>query len=196
MATSFPQSHPLRHAYEELGAADVAYRKIVGVAQPFDEYESAWREVLRRLERVWTKTQAAVHHLPGWKKIEAEVAHLRRSDPLLRYIGQARNVDEHSIQNLAKEYEWNFTATPQPEGILFRWSPWDRPLLPVVNRGVTYAPPRVHLGQSIEPLLGKGKAEPRVVAELAIEFYVKFMNQVSLELVGTNYDASQEAPSK
>lgn len=187
--SSFPPKHPLKHAFDEMAAADAAYRKMIGLGQTFEEYESAWREVLRRLERVWNKTQAAVHHLPGWKQIESETASLRRTDPLLQYVAQARNVDEHSIQNLAKDYEWNFTATPNREGIRFSWSPWDRPLLPVVNRGTRYDPPRMHLGQSIEPLLGKGKAEPRVVAELAIRFYVSFMSRVSLEVVGNNYDA-------
>lgn len=189
MAAPFPPKHPLKLAFDEMVAADFAYRKMLGLDQPFKECESAWREVLRRLERVWTKTQAAVHHLSGWKQIESEITNLRRTDPLLQYVAQARNVDEHSIQNLAKEYEWDFTATLKPEGILLGWSPWDRPLLSLVNRGTRYNPPSVHLGQSIEPLLGNGKAEPRVVAELAIEFYVKFLNRVSLEVVGNNYDA-------
>lgn len=171
-----------------MSAADAAYRKMIGVSQTFEEYELAWREVLRRLERVWAKTQAAVHHLPRWRKIESEVTNLRRTDPLLQYVSQARNADEHSIQNLAMEHDWDFTGTPNSDGILFNWSPWDRPLLPVVNRGVRYEPPRTHLGQSIKPLLGKDKAEPRVVAELAIRFYVDFLNRVSYEVIGNNFE--------
>ena len=189
MANELPPKHPLRHAAEEFEAADIAYRKMIGLGQAFSEYEAAWREVLRRLERVWSKTQAAVHERPGWSKIQSEVASLRKNDPLLQYIVHARNADEHSIQDMAKEYEWNLSATPQPEGVVFRWSPWDRPLLPVMNRGVTYQPPRVHLGNSIEHLFGKGKAEPRVVAELAMRFYVTLLDRVSMEVVGNDYDA-------
>ena len=180
--------HPLRHAFDEFSAADKAYRQMV--ARPMGElaeYEASWRELLRHLERVWTKMQAAVHSMPGWKKIEAEVVHLRRTDPLLQYAIQARNVDEHSIQDLARDHDWNLTATPQADGIQLSWSPWDRPLLPVSNRGVVFEPPRVHLGQSIEHLLGKGKAEPRVVAELAMQFYLGVLNRVSLEVVGNSY---------
>ena len=187
MALPLPRSHPLKYAFEELIAADVAYKNMLGLDRPFREFESSWREVLRRLERVWTKTEAAVCHLKGWTKIHSEVAKLRRIDPLLQYVRQARNVDEHSIQDVAKEYEWNLTATPTQEGVQVSWSPWDRPLLAVVNHGKRYEPPRMHLGKSIEPLLNNGKSEPRVVAELAIQFYVDFMNRVSSDLVGKNF---------
>lgn len=188
MVTQIPPKHPLGYAIAEFYAADSALRKMIGVGHTFADYEALWREVLRRLERVWAKTRAAVRDRPGWQQIESEVAHLRRTDPLLRYIIQARNVDEHSIQELAREYEANLSATPQPGSILLRWSPWDRPLLPVTNRGVTYTPPRMHLGKSISHLLGQGKAEPRVVAELAMEFYVGVLNRVSHEVVKGDYE--------
>ena len=62
------------------------------------------------------------------------------------------------------------------------WSAYDRPLLPVTNRGTIYEPPREHLGASIEHLLGKGKAAPIVVADLALHFYVSLINRVLAEV--------------
>jgi hypothetical protein len=178
-------NHPLRHAFEEAAAADRAYRQMVKIAMgPFQEYEKAWKEFLHRIERVWSKTQAAVCAMPGWKKIESEVAALRKSDPLLRYLVQARNVEEHSIQELASEWDPQLKGQPIGNKMHLSWQPWDRPLLPVVNRGVRYDPPRIHLGQPIGPLLKQGKAEPRVIAELAMQFYVAFLNRVSTEVVG------------
>lgn len=182
-------NHPLRHAAEEFSAADVAYRKMVAIGVcDFVEYEKAWRSFLHRIERVWTKTQAAVHRMSGWKKIESEISHLRKSDPLLNYLQQARNVEEHSIQELATDWDAKLTAVQIGAEVPLSWQPWDRPLLPVTNRGVKFDPPRIHLGNSIEPLLGKGKAEPRVVAELALRFYVDFLNRVSTEVVGDKRD--------
>jgi hypothetical protein len=154
----------------------------------FAEYERAWRDFLGRIEKVWTKTQAAVHDMPGWPKIESDIAHLRKADPLLSYLQHARNVDEHSIQELATDWDAKLTSVQRRGELHVSWQPWDRPLLPVRNRGVTYDPPRTHLGKPIEPLLGKGKAEPRVVAELALAFYCDFFNRVSGEVVGKKRD--------
>jgi hypothetical protein len=122
--------------------------------------------------------------MPGWQKIESEVSRLRKIDPLLNYLQQARNVEEHSIQELATDWDAKPTAVQIGTEVQLSWQPWDRPLLPVTNRGVKFAPPRIHLGASIDPLLGKGKAEPRVVAELALRFYVDFLNRVSAEVIG------------
>ena len=182
-------NHPFRQAIEELFFADAAYRKMVEiVVGDFTEYEKAWRSFLRRIERVWTKTQAAVHRMPGWKKIDSNTSHLRRSDPLLSYLQQARNVEEHSIQELATDWNAKLTAVQIGAHIHMSWQPWDRALLPVTNRGKKFDLPRIHMGKSIEPLLGKGKAETIVVAELALRFYVEFLNKVSTEVVGEKRD--------
>lgn len=154
----------------------------------FSEYEKAWREFLRRIERVWVKTQAAVHSMPNWQKIESEVSRLRKKDPLLCYLQQARNVDEHSISDLTKDWDPKLKIKQKGDKVELSWQVWDRPLLPVKNRGVVYDPPKTHLGQSIEHLKCKGKAEPRVVAELALRFYCDFLNRVSAEVVGSKRD--------
>lgn len=179
------KNHPLKSAAEEFELANRAYRRMVEIGiGDFSAYEKAWRDFLHRIERVWVKTQAAVHGMLNWKKIESEILHLRNTDPLLVYLRQARNVDEHTIAELAKDWDAKLTAVQKGSNIELSWQPWDRPLLPVRNRGVTYDPPKTHLGKSIEHLKGKGKAEPRVVAELALSFYIDFLNRVSTEVVG------------
>ncbi|MDD5136766.1 MAG: hypothetical protein PHX20_03325 [Candidatus Omnitrophica bacterium] len=179
------KNHPLKYAAEEFSLADCAYRKMVAIGVgDFTEYEKAWREFLHRIERVWVKTQAAACGMPGWKKIESEVEALRTSDPLLGYLKQARNVDEHTISDLTKDWNPQFKAVQRGDKIKLTWKEWDRPLLPVKNRGIVYNPPEFHLGKSIEHLKHKGKAEPRVIAELALEFYCDFLNSVSKEVVG------------
>ncbi len=182
-------NHPLRFAAEEFALADRAYRRMVEIGVgDFVEYEKAWRDFLHRIERVWVKTQAAVHGMPGWQKIESEVSSLRKTDPLLSYLQQARNVDEHSISDLARDWDPKLTATQKANKVELGWQPWDRPLLAVKNRDVTFDPPKTHMGKSIEHLKGKGKAEPRVVAELALRSYCDFLNRVSVEVVGGKRD--------
>lgn len=110
MVIPYHKKHPLRHALKEYEAAGKALQMMTGINQEFSEYESAWCEVLHRLERVWTKMQAAVYGRRGWQGIESEINHLRKTDPLLLYLVHARNADEHSIQDLAKEHEWNLSC--------------------------------------------------------------------------------------
>jgi hypothetical protein len=128
-----------------------------------------------------------VHRMPGWQKIESEVSSLRKSDPLLSYLQQARNVDEHSIQELAKDWDPKLTGIQKGNELHLSWQPWDRPLLPVKNRSVTFPPPKTHMGKSLQPMLDKGNAEPRVVAELALEFYCNLLRRVSKDVVGDKF---------
>lgn len=189
MTPGVPKDHPLRFASEEFSLADKAYREMIAIGVgDFSAYEKAWREFLRRIERVWTKSQAAVHAMPAWKKIESEVAALRKSDPLLQYLIQARNVEEHSIADVTQDWKANLKAVQVGNKVKLSWDHWDRRLLPIKNRGVTFHPPRLHLGKNIEPLLKKGKAETVIVAEFALRFYVDFLNRVSTEVVGAKRD--------
>ena len=186
MNKPIPKGHPLHHATKELVAAVDAYMKLRSLhLGEFSEFEAAWSDFLHRVERVWSKTQGAVHSTPGWKKVETETTALRRSDPLLRYLIHARNAEEHSIQDVAKEWGeinvTNVTAT----SFTLSWPVYDRPLLAVANRGVIYTPPREHLGASIAHLLGQGVAEPIVVADLALHFYHSLINRVLLEVLAT-----------
>lgn len=184
------KNHPLRYAAEEFSLADSAYRKMVKIGVgDFAEYEKAWREFLHHIERVWIKTQAAIHNMPDWQRIESEAEGLRTNDPLLAYIKQVRNVDEHTISDIAKDWDPRFKVIQKGNKIELNWKEWDRPLLPVKNRGIVYNPPQSHLGKSIEHLKRKGKAEPRVVAELALKFYCDFLNKVSDEVVGNRRDS-------
>jgi len=42
---------------------------------------------------------------------------------LLNYLVQARNVTEHSISPVIKEWDANLTATPVSGGIQLNWAP-------------------------------------------------------------------------
>ena len=153
------------------------------ISLPFEEHELSWREALRRIERVYTKTKSAASRENGWAPLNSWVSNLRSTDPLLQYIQQARNADEHSIQSVARDWEPVESIKGNGKGsIVLTVRPWDRSLPPVVNRGVTYNPPRVHLGKDFSHLLGKGREESVVVAGLALGFYCDFINRVSTEI--------------
>jgi hypothetical protein len=180
-----PKDHPLHHASKELIAAIDFYERMHrNHLAEFAAFESDWREFLQKIERVWNKIQAAVCQYPGWRKIESEINRLRSEDPLLSYLRHARNADEHSIQNVASDWDGRLRASQiGATSVRVEWDPWDRPLLPVKNRGVLYQPPREHLGMDFTDRLKKGTAEPIVVADLALHFYKNLLDRVNRELL-------------
>jgi len=173
----------LHHAVSEFWLAEDAYQKMQDISLSIAEHELLWREVLRRIERIYGKAKAACCNEPGWAKLNSEVSHLRKTDPLLLYVQQARHADEHSVQKMALPWDPLISIKGNGKGsIVAKFRPWNRTLLPVVNRGVKFDPPKVHLGKDFSQHLDKGKEETVIVAFLALSFYFDFINLVSIEL--------------
>jgi hypothetical protein len=63
--------------------------------------------------------------MPSWSRVESEISHLRKKDPLLLYLQQARNVDEHSIQEIATDWDAKLTAVQIGQEVQLSWQPWD-----------------------------------------------------------------------
>lgn len=73
----------------------------IEASRSFDEFESAWTDLLIALDDIHTILQQGAKTSPqsrqwyGGKKTE------RRKDPLLSYLHQARNADKHGIEPIA-----------------------------------------------------------------------------------------------
>lgn len=177
------QTFPLVETAKELKAADAAYRKMVQIGiHNFHEYERAWRDFLHCIDRAWNKTCAEARGRKNWQRIESEYGNLRKTDPLLKYLVHARNVSEHTISPLIKEWKPNLKLTPVDDKLRIEWDGWDRPLLPITDRGTLFNPPKKHLGKPWGHYRRKGVSEPRTAAELAMKFYVGMLNRVSTEV--------------
>lgn len=92
----------LKHPRAELRAAA---RAIDGMrnATSLEEFESEWREFLTCLEKVWTKVERSCQ--PFRNKFEpwqGTYHRMRKKDMLLRYLKQARDADNHSIQDFTE----------------------------------------------------------------------------------------------
>ncbi len=176
---------PLIEAIKELKSADRAYERMIRVGVgSFFEYEAAWRDFLHAIDRVWNKTAARCKNEVKWPKLKSKYEGLRKNDPLLKYIIQARNVSEHTISPVVKDWNANLRARPTKNGIQFDWNHWDRPLLPVTNRGTTFLPPKKHLGKPMNFYMRSGQEEPKIVAECAMYFYLEMLNEVGKEVFG------------
>jgi hypothetical protein len=172
----------------ELINATNAYKKMVSVGiGSFHQYDMAWRDFLQSIDRAWNKVLARCQNEKKWPKLKSKYEKIRKEDPLLKYISQARNVSEHTISDVIKDWNPNFKATAGAGSIHLSWSNYDRPLLPVKNRGTVFNPPKKHLSKPIEYYRDKrpGVEEPRVVAELAMIFYTEMVMEISNELFPT-----------
>ena len=95
-------SDPLKHPRRELAAAAKA---IAGmrVAKSLDEFELEWRAYLNCIEKVWQKIENSCQHVKlTFQPWQGKFHRLRKKDMLLRYLKQARDADNHSIQDITK----------------------------------------------------------------------------------------------
>ena len=169
----------------ELARARDAVHKMVA-ATSLDEYEENWKEVLRRLERCWNKAHAHFGKSPKWNGWQGRIDKLRRTDPLLSYLVNARGAEEHSVNDISARHPGVIGINPaegnslyiehmeinqgvvsirSPQKLKIDFIPDRIGLLPVTNRGRTYDIPRTHLGKGVDP------ADVRAIAEMGIAFY-------------------------
>lgn len=162
-------------------------------AKSLDEFEEGWKNYLHRIERVWNKAVGHYGKSPRWNGWKARYERLRKDDPLLAYLINARGADEHTVGEITacdqggigvNAAEGNilhiermemrkrrlFIKSPQRLRVTF--IPHRTKLVPVVNRGRTYPVPTSHLGQPVNPL------NVIEIAEAGAKFYGDFLDEV------------------
>jgi hypothetical protein len=132
---------------------------LLGAANNFADVQSHWTAFLASAGRVFTKLEEGSKDTQKSKTWFGTKVHQRRTDPVLRYVWQARNAHEHTLQDLTQHV---ITEVPpsladieklrraqdeagMPVGrgmpIEATATPPDVRLLPVVNRGSRCDPP-------------------------------------------------------
>lgn len=185
---------PLKHSKANIAAAGRALESMIA-AKSFDIYEHEWREFLGHIEKAWIKAERAC--IPFQNKFQpwqGKYVKLRRKDMLLSYLKAARDVDNHSVQDLAKMnpgytgmsfidrrggFIEKLVIGPSGQIVEYRGDPLvvtEVPPLPValrvINNGQWYEPPTSHLDQPITDL------HPTKLATLGLEFYKAFLAEV------------------
>jgi hypothetical protein len=167
-------------------------------ANSLDEFEDAWKEFLSRLERVWTKSSNHFGKSPKWNGWKGNFEPLRRSDPLLSYLINARGADEHTVNEILTREPGGIGINPaegnslfiehmtiknghvlikSPQKIKIDFLPERIVLLPVNNRGRTYDVPTKHLGKSIN------SNNVISIAEAGAKFYQRFLDDAEIFFV-------------
>lgn len=170
-------------------------------------FDSEWKDLLGRLTRMWNKTQAVLKGDPRFTNSPSAkmIQKARKSDPLIRYLAQARDTEEHSADPITGELaaglegrfefpDGNWATIRSPEIVLpdgtkiplgfaghshVRFAPAEVFAKPVTNRGVTYDVPTSHAGG---PLLSHDLVH---FGFLAIRFYESALDG----LVAEGWDA-------
>jgi hypothetical protein len=175
----------------ELSRARDAAQKMAAAAS-LDEYEEHWKEFLRRLERCWNKAQAHYGKSPKWNGWQGRIDKLRRTDPLLSYLVNARGAEEHTVSEITTRHPGGIGINPaegnslyiehmevkdgtisirSPQKIRIDFIPDRIGLLPVSNRGRTYGIPGSHLGSGIDP------RNVQAIANVALSFYEQVLRE-------------------
>jgi hypothetical protein len=75
----------------------------VRVSRNFEQFSDAWVDFLAALNSVHSKLEAASEGNPKSYQWMSKKIHIRRKDPLLLYLHQARNAEEHGIEDVAED---------------------------------------------------------------------------------------------
>jgi len=182
-------------AKKELESARRAL-KLMKNTESFDIFDEEWRDFLNCLEKLWNKTERGCQHVKNkFQPWQGKYTALRRKDMLLRYLKQARDADNHSIQEVAEvkpgRRTMNF-ANPgggyiksmsirngqiehyEGDPMIITDHPATIEAIKVKNSGKWYNPPNTHLNQ---PVISH---HPIVIAELGLSFYECFIKETEV----------------
>jgi hypothetical protein len=185
----------LNAARHELQQATTALAEL-RAAPDLQALDKCWVKFIQDLERCWNKVRAEMGSNTKWQGWPARgrIEELRRTDPLLSYLRNARGAEEHGIANITAQQRGSWAVrsltrnvhierlevkngqitemkTKSPVELLVM--PAQLNLLPVVNRGVTYPVPTTHQGKPLADV------EPVTVAAAGLEFYTTALDQVA-----------------
>lgn len=193
------KTEPLRHARAELQSARIALERMRD-AKDFALFEGEWRSFLNSLEKSWKKAERACQIIQGdFQKFQAKYHAMRKKDMLLRYLKQARDADNHSIQEVVENLPGIYTfQLPGGPGIGYverlviggdgrvaeyrgnriptiTESPPQINVVKIQNSGVWFNPPTSHLGTKLSTL------DPVELGEIGLRFYCDFLAEIEKE---------------
>ena len=156
-------------------------------AGDLNEYKKSWVDFLHYLDRARKKLVKHAHAGGSVQKYLSEVNRLRKDDELLLYLAQARNADEHSIQEIVDKQAACLTITGGTGGgtihrgvfegsgrvgnllhdgnLEIRFHPERLEVIPISNWGVIYPAPESPLGGLLKTRI------PHELAKIALKYY-------------------------
>jgi len=180
-----------RQARVEINSAERAIL-LMKNSKTFDKFEEAWKSFLNNIEKCRVKVERACQHKRNlFQPWQGKFITLRKKDPLLRYIKHARNVDQHTIEEIVKHTPgWSGLRHTGRSGyvkslkiannviteyigspLVIENHPSRIDLLRVKDSGNWYNPPTSHLDKNLE------QRDPISIAQTGLEFYRQFLKE-------------------
>ena len=179
-----PRMHPnaIILATARLRKVQLTVKAMANYADNPAAIESLWGEFVMAAGAVYSKLEQGSKSNGTSAAWFGKKKHERKSDPLLRYIHQARNADEHGIELITARHNSEITLGPGASATLVAtdnhtWTvqdaqgeiqyPQDRVVLVRVHDprfGDHFDPPDEHLGAPVPNRL------PHTIAELALTY--------------------------
>jgi hypothetical protein len=167
-----------RNSLDRARAAFEAMEK----ADSFKKLEDAWSDFLIAANRVYGKLEQGAKDNGKSSAWFGRKKHERKKDPLLSYLKQARDADEHGLQQISERKDGGFSLTAKerpfhlyklvsipgkgtrltvddPTAVEIRFIPSSISLIEVTNRGEKFPPPTQHLGKPLECTRAVGVAK-------------------------------------
>lgn len=198
-AATAPLMNPeaIEQANSRLQRAKTALTVLQDKTATVAELRMAWSDFLLAAAGLYSKLEQGSKDSPKSQSWFGRVKHIRRSDPLMRYLHHARNSDEHSLDitasmgTTAVSTHESVTVSTNPDGtpnVRVDMSKVDRhdPSGPVMARitvdiypravtdnryGDTFQPPKEHLNTAMADTSAPG------IAELAVEYLGSLINE-------------------
>ncbi|MBI6118332.1 hypothetical protein [Salegentibacter maritimus] len=178
----------LSHSEKELKKAKDSLEKMKEIKLKDDknlltEFESNWVDFLINLEKIWKKSELECQEIPQFQPWQGKYKRERKKDPLLRYLKNARDADQHSIQPITEEKGYEAKIISPLEGAIYTEgdiieikAEFKEPRIETNkfnNRGVVYQPPEKHLDHYLT-----NPKDPIELAELGIKYYEEYLSQI------------------
>lgn len=183
----------LKHSRFEIEVAEQAIMRMKQ-SKSIEEYESEWRTFLFALEKIWIKTERSCQGFRSKFELwQSQYKKERKKDMLLKYLKQARDADNHSIQEMKPENQsmrflrkgTNYIKSMVMRGgklLHYEGDPIKISIkkphpvaVRIKNSGKWYNPPTSHNGKRIET------PHPTLLAELGLSWYKSFVVETEKE---------------
>lgn len=188
-------SEKFRQARAEIYTAEQALQSMK-LAKSFNEFERIWKIYLNCIEKCWLKVEGICQPIRNnFEPWQGKFLNLRKKDMLLKYLKNARDADQHTIQEVVEPITelrsiyalhnthikslridgGNITEYVGSKPLFTTNTLAGVKLLRIKNRSDWYSPPTQHLGKCLE------KNDPISIAQHGLEFYKDFLDQAEKE---------------
>jgi len=170
---------------------------MIASSAPVKEREAAWLDIIAAFGTLYSKLEQASKATPEATRWFREKKETRKQDPLLQYMHHARNADEHTLVRVATGAQFAVKAVVAEGGgtLGVAYDAAGRPFMvsegmanpklyenevmlhTAIDRGVSYQPPTMHMGQHI------ADTTARAIAPLIVAYAERLLQDASGFLV-------------